>query len=107
LRAENYDGLKVAIHLLEKVVVDQLQLIDLACWGITGREAVITSAKDRSHQPNSKHYNGLAVDIRTRGISDADLGMLLAYLIASLGRSWDVVLEPNHMHIEYDPKRSP
>jgi hypothetical protein len=107
LRAENFDGLKVSIHLLEQVVVDQLQRIDLACWGITGREAVITSAKDRSHSPNSLHYNGLAVDIRTRGISDADQSMLLSYLIASLGRSWDVVLESSHIHIEYDPKQLP
>ena len=106
MRAENYDGHQVAIHLLETVVVDQLNLIDRASWGITGREAVITSAKDRSHSPNSLHYKGLAVDIRTHGVDDVDLDRLRVHLAEALGKSWDVVLESDHMHIEYDPKRS-
>ena len=105
MRAENFDGLQVAIHLVEKVVVDQLLLIDLVCMGITGREAIITSAKDRTHSSNSLHYKGLAIDIRTSGLSGPDQLKLVSALQKALGDSWDVVLEQTHIHIEYDPKR--
>lgn len=65
----------------------------------------VTSMKDGTHMPGSLHPLGLAADIRTRN-HDADstkafAGRALACLFP-LG--FDVILETDHLHVEYDPK---
>ena len=64
------------------------------------QEMVITSAKDGKHKDGSKHYEGKAVDLRIRDFYDA----WITYLKQSLGKDWDVVLEDDHIHVEYAPK---
>lgn len=74
----------------------------LECW--------ITSANDGQHKVGSKHYDGNALDFRTRNIpTDSMKHDILATLAESLGKEFDVLLEsentPNeHIHVEYDPK---
>lgn len=65
---------------------------------------VATSISDGVHKPGSKHYEGMAVDIRIWGISTIKLKKLVARIQAKLGQEYDVVLEATHIHIEYDPK---
>ncbi len=71
---------------------------------------VITSVIDGIHRRASKHKIGNGVDIRTR-----DMGPNKAVirkqalaatkeLKAALGAEFDVVLEKDHIHIEWDPK---
>jgi len=74
------------------------------------REMVITSVTDGKHKEGSKHYEGNAFDIRTWTSRTSGKQMStgakrhLAYLIGlSLGDDWDLVAEPTHLHIEYDP----
>lgn len=63
----------------------------------------ITSACDGKHMENSKHYSGNAIDIRT---FDMNFAIYNKHLIQNiLGNDYDVVLEDNHIHIEYDPKK--
>jgi hypothetical protein len=56
----------------------------------------------------SKHYAGLAMDLRlpshpTIGQSqDTDMQVVVE-LGTALGDEWDVVLEKDHVHCEYDP----
>jgi hypothetical protein len=96
---------------------------------------VVTSADDGRHSPTSLHYQGLAFDVRThpaRDSEDVRAGQVLVpgrsgeaapskseaiewrdHLIeawvervkGSLGSSWDVIYEPQfiHIHCEYDP----
>jgi hypothetical protein len=73
-----------------------------------GYECVITSASDGKHGPNSLHYQGKALDIRTRTVQPQDLagnsGALFESIKRALGDQFDVVLEKDHFHIEHDVK---
>ncbi len=66
---------------------------------------VLTSVMDGTHKKGSKHYTGDAIDIRIWNLPEN-----ISYLQASsdlrtlLGRDYDVVLEKDHIHIEWDPK---
>ena len=75
---------------------------------------VLTSVKDGKHGENSLHYGGYAFDARLRhldgnsgNISSEDRLLAMAYakdLRERLGSLFDVVVEGDHFHIEYDPK---
>jgi hypothetical protein len=67
----------------------------------------ITSCNDSVHSTNSLHYNGLALDFRTKDYTQ-DKQQLLAEIIVALGAEFDVLLESEgkdneHLHVEYDP----
>jgi len=68
-------------------------------------EFCITSVIDGKHRPNSLHYSGLAFDLRTRHLKTEDgVKNVAAEIRGALGREYDVVVEKDHIHIEYDPK---
>ena len=67
-------------------------------------ELIITSLLDGKHMPGSFHYKGLAVDLRTRHLSNSDRMLVVARLRLALGPEYDVVLEKTHLHLEFDPK---
>lgn len=71
-----------------------------------GKEMVITSANDGKHKENSLHYKNLALDIRTRHLEKDEIQIVLNYLRTKLGGDYDVILESDHIHVEYDPKSS-
>lgn len=69
-----------------------------------GLDFVISSVTDGLHSWKSLHYVGHAVDI----VFDQPVGpSFLMALKKSLGSEYDVVNESSHVHIEYQPKRSP
>ena len=72
------------------------------CYG--QYDCVITSASDGKHGPNSLHYKGCALDLRTRHLNGQQLQAIYAKLKESLGDQFDVVMEHDHFHIEHDPK---
>jgi hypothetical protein len=84
------------------------QKIIEACEYVFGRYGIqptITSAMDGTHMATSKHYTGDALDWRiwesdAAGVTGSILGELQYYL----GSDYDVILEKDHIHIEYDPK---
>lgn len=91
-----FDGVKGpilrAMHLIEKIMES------------TG-EYCITSVTDGKHGPNSLHYKGLAFDLRSRHLKEvANVNMIARDIRAELGRNYDVVVEKDHIHVEYDPK---
>jgi hypothetical protein len=61
---------------------------------------VITSAVEGQHKRASKHYSGAAVDLRRPNAAD----IIVADLQRRLGNDYDVILEADHVHLEYDPK---
>jgi hypothetical protein len=68
-------------------------------------EYCITSVTDGKHGPNSLHYKGLAMDLRTRHLRVPEKVDEIAKAIrGELGRNYDVVVEKDHIHIEFDPK---
>lgn len=71
-----------------------------------GYECVITAGTDGKHMLNSLHYQGRAIDYRTRHIPAEDAILLRDQIALRLGTDYDVVYEtqgPTHFHVEYDP----
>lgn len=68
----------------------------------TESSMTITSLTDGKHSVSSYHYTGDAVDLRLPSTVTRD--QLLAQLKKALGTDYDVILEVDHIHIEYDPK---
>lgn len=70
----------------------------------SGQELVITSALDGTHMVGSKHYIGQALDFRNRDLDSNLQTIILDKMKVSLGLDFDIVLEKDHIHVEYDPK---
>lgn len=74
-----------------------------------GVEMVVTSITDGKHMQGSLHYVGMAADIRLPPLSLTQY--ILRQMRMSLGGNpddnrvgeYDVVLENDHIHVEYDP----
>jgi len=64
---------------------------------------VITSAHDGTHSAGSLHDDGLALDLRVWGFSQAEAKRVTAEMQQRLGRRWDCIYEGDHLHVEYDP----
>jgi hypothetical protein len=67
-----------------------------------GFEVVITSGTDGTHKRGSKHYSGDALDFRTSNLTLEQRKALIAGLMARLGDDYDIILERDHLHVEYD-----
>jgi hypothetical protein len=92
-----FQSLKPQI-VLALIIVDQIMKE-------SGQEAIITSINDSRHAETSLHYDGSAVDIRSRTFSNPE--QVLALCKQALGNSndFDMILESDHFHLEYQPKR--
>jgi len=67
-------------------------------------ELVITSVFDGKHMRQSKHYRGQAVDLRIWNLQDPKLAA--NQIQKRVGPSYQVILESDHIHAEYDPPAS-
>lgn len=68
---------------------------------------VITSAFDSVHGVNTLHQRDgkcRALDLRTNTFHPELVAMLHQSLKEALGPQFDIVLEKDHLHIEFDPK---
>lgn len=72
-------------------------------WRQYGYTLTVTSGTDSVHSSNSLHYQGLAEDYRTSGIPTTTLNSMLVQVRLKLGNRYDVILESDHLHVEYDP----
>ena len=72
-----------------------------------GRDCVVTSGVEGEHMKGSKHYVGLAADLRKRHLPGGMDAEVVVELRRDLGADFDVVLKPTHIHIEFDPKAGP
>jgi len=82
------------------------RMIDAAeyVFGQYGIVPVITSGTDGTHRANSLHYSGDALDFRRRDADQAGVTQLVFDgLRYYLGQEYDIVLEPDHFHVEFDP----
>lgn len=94
--------LKVGVDL--RGVKPEIVVAMMVCEPIISKHAefVVTSVCDGKHMHGSKHYEGLAMDIRTREIPASMLKPCLEELKEALGPQYDVVLEGDHIHLEHD-----
>lgn len=86
-------------------LAEALALADQIYLAWAGRELVLTSLKDGKHSKKSLHYSGNAADLRTRDLTPRQQATILSELKLALGKDYDVVLEIDHIHLEYDPKK--
>lgn len=68
------------------------------------QELVITSAVDGKHGKASLHYIGLALDFRTRYFDRLVADKVRNEIATRLGAQYDVILEKDHLHVEFQPK---
>lgn len=78
-------------------------LIAESVYRETEPSMTITSLSDGRHSIGSLHHSGDAVDLRLP--MPVTCGQIVSQLKTALGADYDVILEPDHIHIEYDPKR--
>jgi hypothetical protein len=90
------DGLTSKITGIESTV-------DKIFQSAANRDAVITFGTNGRHSTNSLHYSGNAIDLRTRDLSSSQTSDVTQQLRDSLGDSYDVINEGDHIHLEYDP----
>lgn len=92
-----------SIKGLQSEMVLGLSICD-SVYSKHGVEMVITAGTDGKHSPGSLHYVGLAVDLRTSNVPADKLKTLEVALQDSLQAQFDVILESDHFHVEFQPK---
>lgn len=68
-----------------------------------GHKMVITSLRDGAHSHTSLHYSGAAADLRIRGLESPQ--RVADEIRTALNRHYDVILESDHIHVEWQPRR--
>lgn len=90
----------VDISRLKRPIRRILRPVAVIVWKIEKQELVVTSTYEGNHSEGSLHYCDEAVDIR-RGKNGHKCRDEIK---RRLGDDYDVILESDHIHIEYDPK---
>ena len=65
---------------------------------------VITSGRGDSHSIKSRHYSGLALDYRSRDLTNKQIHETVKVGKKALGEDYDFFFENDHFHCEYDPE---
>jgi len=94
--------LGVSIEKLNRKARRGLEVV-AAIFAEFGHEAIITSTYEGNHSPRSLHYANDAFDVR---LPPDGVLRICASMRERLGKDFDVVVESDHIHIEYDPKVS-
>jgi hypothetical protein len=103
------DGVHVNGAHFDKVMVRIIDVARETAPMLEKGTVWITSANDSKHMAGSLHFNNRAFDIRIKNII-AGMAFPLAArgwaerMQVALGDDYDVVLEDDHIHVEYDPK---
>lgn len=71
-----------------------------------GHEMTITSLLDGRHSKTSLHYTGCAVDLRIRDLAPSTIEVISDEIRHRLTSDYDVLREPDHIHIEFQPRRA-
>lgn len=78
----------------------------MVCDGVfsdLNQRFTITSVKDGQHMNKSLHCVGLAFDIRIFDLRKCHPSVVVLRLSEALGSQFQVVAEPDHIHVEFQP----
>ncbi len=97
----------VKLHDLRGPII-LLIMIAHGIYQKNGHNLVVTSLNDGKHSTTSLHYDGAAVDLRTTaaGILPDVIKKIHAELKKAVVKDFDVILEEDHIHVEYQPRRA-
>jgi len=102
--------IKKGVNLNLKFVMRDALLICEDVYKMYGRKegVTITSARDGIHSAGSMHYYGYAIDTRiyfwSKKISNI-VFLLIRSKLKEISTYYDVVIESDHIHIEWDQIR--
>lgn len=91
----------VDISRLKREIRKALPVVD-SVYASFDEEMVVTSTYEGNHGAGSLHYADEAFDTRK---SLAFYQRIKMEIKKRLGNDYDVVIEQDHIHIEYDPKK--
>jgi len=95
---------KEGVQLTATKAVNKILYAGDMAFAAFNKDCVVTSGRDGVHQVHSKHYTDEAVDMRRFHLEPDELDAVVKTLQGALGQDFDVVVEPTHIHLEYDPK---
>ena len=103
--------LKQGVKLLgvKQETILAMYIVDSVYRDVVAQGVTITSICDGEHGANSLHYAGYAFDVRTRYnlASDQWTTSIKKQLVKgvrdALTSDYDVILECDHIHVEYQP----
>ena len=84
-------------------MVRLLPMIDYITVIVCNRAAVITSTTDGKHTRGSKHYRGLAIDLRTRDLPNDVVYRYCFALSFALRKLCKIFINADHIHLEFSP----
>ena len=93
----------VTLKSLKFEMYSLLHAIDFIFQTDTGQDAFISAATNGLHEQGSKHYQGLAVDFDTTGLSDVEIDRVARHILICLPYLVKVQVEDCHIHVEYSP----
>lgn len=93
----------VTLKSLKFEMYSLLHAIDFIFQVDTGQDAFISAATNGLHDQGSKHYQGLAVDFDTSGLSDVEIDRVARHILICLPYLVIVRVEDCHIHVEYNP----
>ena len=93
----------VSVAGIQKEIVTLIAILNCYFFLRVGKPLVITSCTDGKHMKGSKHYSGYAIDIRTRHLNASEISKLIAWFKSHHDKEYDIVVESDHIHVEYDP----
>jgi hypothetical protein len=88
----------------EPVLLVGLLIVDHQLKEYLMEEAIITCGKNGQHSRGSRHYLGLAVDLRIPTLDTIRRRVALDRCRGALPYGYDLIDEGDHWHLEYDPK---
>lgn len=94
----------VSVDGIKKETIAIIGFLNCLFEFIIGKPLVITSCTDGKHMKGSKHYSGYAIDIRTRHLLPREIDQVISCFKQWHAKEYDIVLEKDHIHVEYDPK---
>ena len=105
IRLKN-EGVRARIGGISNEMLFALMVIEgvFRYYGV--EDVVVTAGTEgsRSRVKGSRHIIGQALDFRTRHWPDDHRTVIPHEIRQSLGPDYDVVLEKDHLHVEYDPQ---
>ena len=75
-------------------------------WRKHGKNMVITSGLEGKHCKNSRHFAGMALDLRSLNLDRNARSQVRNELAGALGSEYWILMENDHIHVEYNPPQS-
>jgi len=103
------DGIEVKAHVKLRGLNKKMFPVFLKAPGIWrkhGKNLVITSGLEGKHCKNSRHFVGMALDLRSLSLDRKARIQVRNELAGILGREYLVLMEHDHFHVEYNAPQS-